>query len=111
MLAGRAFLLLNRATAQVFSTPMAALETAAPVVWEVATRRTSAQLPEATASERTVPTCALGRPSNSVVMGTVAVVWILTGTGTDTGMDKATDTGMGTATGMVGNGEDSNESG
>ncbi|XP_064115330.1 uncharacterized protein LOC135221561 [Macrobrachium nipponense] len=34
MLAGRAFLLLNRATAQVFSTPVAALETAAPVARE-----------------------------------------------------------------------------
>ncbi|XP_064078573.1 uncharacterized protein LOC135196021 [Macrobrachium nipponense] len=83
MLAGRAFLLLNRATAQVFSTPMAALETAAPAAREVAMRRTSAQMLEATASERTVRTCAPGRSSNSVVMGTVAVAWFPTGTGVE----------------------------
>ncbi|XP_064104382.1 uncharacterized protein LOC135214248 [Macrobrachium nipponense] len=108
MLEGCALLLLNQATAQVFSTPMAALETAAPVAREVATRRTSAQLLEATASERTVPTCVPGRSSNSVVKGTVAVAWILTDMVMGTLLGTGMESGMGT--GMVGNGEDSNES-
>ncbi|XP_066938237.1 uncharacterized protein [Macrobrachium rosenbergii] len=96
---GNALLLLKQAAAQVFSMQMAALETAAPVAREVAMRRPSALLLEATASEKTVPTCGQGRSSNSVVMGTVSVAWIPTGTATAMG----TGTGMGTGT--VRNGE------
>ncbi|XP_064116703.1 uncharacterized protein LOC135222546 [Macrobrachium nipponense] len=89
--------------------PNGCVETAAPVAREVATRRSGAQVLEATASEKTVPTCVPGRSSNSVVRGTVSVAWILTGMATVTGMVTATAmaTVTGTGTGTVGNGEES----
>ncbi|XP_066958951.1 uncharacterized protein [Macrobrachium rosenbergii] len=96
-----ASLLLNQTIAQAFSTQMAVLETAALVAREVAMRRPSALLLEATASEKTVPTSAQEKSSNSVVMGTVSVAWILTGTV----MGTATATATTTATVTVGNGE------